>query len=57
MAVIATGDEVLDWHEMQARYLGCRLRIVEGSDHALSDFEKHLPAILQFLGFDPPPLH
>jgi predicted esterase YcpF (UPF0227 family) len=57
MAVIATGDEVLDWHEMQARYVGCRLRIVEGSDHALSDFEKHLPAILQFLGFDPPPLH
>ena len=50
MAVVATGDEVLDWREMQARYAGCRLRIVEGSDHALSDFDHHLPAILAHLG-------
>ena len=50
MAVIATGDEVLDWREMQARYAGSHLRIVKGSDHALSDFEQHLPAILAHLG-------
>lgn len=50
MAVIATGDEVLDWHEMQARYAGCQLRLVEGSDHALSDFDQHLTAILTHLG-------
>jgi predicted esterase YcpF (UPF0227 family) len=51
-AVIATGDEVLSWREMRARYEGCRLRIVAGSDHALSDFDDHLPAVLAFLGLE-----
>jgi len=50
LAVIATGDEVLSWREMNARYAGCHLRIVEGSDHALSDFDDQLPAVLAFLG-------
>lgn len=50
LAVIATGDEVLSWREMRARYEKCRLRMVEGSDHALSDFDEHLPAVLAFLG-------
>lgn len=49
-AVIATGDEVLSWREMRARYASCRLRVIEGSDHALSDFDQHLPAVLAFLG-------
>jgi predicted esterase YcpF (UPF0227 family) len=49
LAVIAKGDEVLDWREMAARYAGARLRLVEGSDHALSDFDSHLPAILAHL--------
>lgn len=50
LAVIAKGDEVLDWHEMHARYAGAHLRLLEGGDHALSDFEAHLPAVLAFLG-------
>jgi predicted esterase YcpF (UPF0227 family) len=50
MAVIATGDEVLDWREMRSRYAGTQQRIVEGSDHALSDFDDHLPSILHHLG-------
>lgn len=50
MAVIATGDEVLDWQEMRDRYAGCVLRIVEGSDHALSDFDDHLDTVLAFCG-------
>jgi predicted esterase YcpF (UPF0227 family) len=49
MAVIAKGDEVLDWREMAGRYRGGRLSILEGGDHALSDFDVHLPAILDFL--------
>lgn len=48
-AVIAKGDELLDWREMASRYAGARIRLLEGSDHALSDFEQHLPAILDFL--------
>ena len=48
-AVIAKGDEVLDWREMTARYAGARIRLLEGGDHALSDFDDHLPHLLRFL--------
>lgn len=50
LAVIATGDEVLDWREMSARYQGAAQHVVEGSDHALSDFVAHLPGVLAWLG-------
>jgi predicted esterase YcpF (UPF0227 family) len=49
LAVIAKGDELLDWREMSARYAGCRIKLLEGGDHALSDFDAHLPDILHFL--------
>jgi predicted esterase YcpF (UPF0227 family) len=49
LAVIAQGDEVLDWREMLARYGGGQVRLIEGSDHALSDFDLYLPEILEFL--------
>ena len=49
LAIIAKGDEVLDWREMAARYAGAHLRILEGGDHALSDFDAHVPEILDFL--------
>jgi uncharacterized protein len=48
-AILAKGDEVLDWREMQARYAGAQIRLLEGGDHALSDFDDHVPAILAFL--------
>ncbi len=59
LTLIATGDEVLDWREMRQRYLRTQLHIIEGSDHGLSDFEQHLPTILQFLGLrlSKSPLH
>jgi predicted esterase YcpF (UPF0227 family) len=50
LAIVATGDEVLDWREMAARYAGGPCRIVEGSDHGLTDFDDHLPALVQHLG-------
>ncbi len=49
LAIIAKGDEVLDWREMTARYTGAQIRLLEGSDHAISDFEAHLPLIVDFL--------
>jgi len=52
-AIIAKGDEVLDWREMAARYAGCRIKLLEGGDHALSDFDAHLPDITGFLGLRP----
>ena len=47
--VIARGDELLDWREMAARYPGSAVQVVDGSDHALSGFEDHLPLLLRFL--------
>lgn len=49
LALIAKGDEVLDWREMAARYASVRLQLLEGSDHGLSGFENYLPGILEFL--------
>ncbi|MBI5335681.1 MAG: alpha/beta fold hydrolase [Burkholderiales bacterium] len=49
-ALIATGDEVLDWREMRDRYAACPMQIIEGSDHALSDFETWLPQVMRFIG-------
>jgi predicted esterase YcpF (UPF0227 family) len=48
-ALIAKGDEVLDWREMTGRYPGATIRLLEGSDHGLSDFETHLPWVLEQL--------
>ena len=51
-AVIAKGDEVLSWREMSERYAGAQIVLLEGSDHALSDFDDHFPSVLAFLGLD-----
>lgn len=48
-ALIAKGDEVLDWREMTGRYSRCPQLVLEGSDHGVSDFELHLPRLMQFL--------
>jgi predicted esterase YcpF (UPF0227 family) len=48
-ALIAKGDEVLDWREMTGRYPKCPQLVLEGSDHGVSDFEQHLPRLMQFL--------
>ena len=49
-AIIAKGDEVLDWREMTARYPGARIKLLSGGDHALSDFDDHLDELFAFLG-------
>ena len=49
MAIIAKGDEVLDWREMAARYAHARLIVQEGGEHALANFGDYLPAISEFL--------
>ena len=49
---LATGDEVLDWRDADRLYAGARKTIVQGGDHGLSDFDRHLPAILDFCGID-----
>jgi uncharacterized protein len=48
LLVAATGDELLDWREMVAAYPGARHRVIQGSDHGLSDFADHVDAVLEF---------
>lgn len=48
-AVIAKGDEVLDWQEMLAQYPGADVKLLPDGDHALSDFDQHVDQIFQFL--------
>jgi predicted esterase YcpF (UPF0227 family) len=52
-AVIAKGDELLDWREMTARHAGAHTLLLEGSDHAISEFPEHLPFVLRFLQLTP----
>lgn len=49
LGIFAKGDEVLDWRQMVARYPEAEQVILEGSDHAISDFDAQLSRILDFL--------
>jgi predicted esterase YcpF (UPF0227 family) len=49
LAIIAKGDEVLDWREMAGRYPRAQLRLLEGGDHAISDFDQHLDQVFAWL--------
>jgi predicted esterase YcpF (UPF0227 family) len=53
-AIIAKGDEVLSWIEMTERYRGCKIELIEGGDHAISDYEERLPRVVSFLGLGAP---
>ena len=46
--ITATGDEVLDYREMLAHYPGARTRLIEGSDHAISEFPQYVDDVLAF---------
>lgn len=51
--IAATGDEVLDYREMLAHYPGVRMKLIEGGDHAISDFAEHVDDVLAFCGVAP----
>jgi hypothetical protein len=34
---------------MTERYAGCRMKLLEGGDHALSDFGDHIGEVFDFL--------
>jgi hypothetical protein len=46
----ATGDELIDWRTMVAKYAGCRQRVIEGSDHSITGFAGYLDEVLAFCG-------
>lgn len=51
--VIASGDEVLDWREMNARYDGAPMLLLQGGDHALTEFAEPLAYMVRSLGLKP----
>jgi predicted esterase YcpF (UPF0227 family) len=59
LLVAATGDEVLDYRDMVAHYAGARQHVIEGGDHAISDFPQYVDEVLDFcqpgLGLAPAP--
>lgn len=55
LLIAATADEVIDWRTMTGALPGVRTIIIEGGDHALSDFEHHLPEVIHFAGLRPGP--
>ncbi|MDR0934354.1 MAG: alpha/beta fold hydrolase [Burkholderiaceae bacterium] len=50
LLIAATGDELLDYRQMCAHYLGARQIIIEGGDHSLSAFPDYLDEIVAFSG-------
>ncbi|MBV7537356.1 esterase [Duganella sp. sic0402] len=48
--VAATGDEVLDYRDMLAHYRGARQHLIQGSDHAISEFPDYVDEVLAFCG-------
>jgi predicted esterase YcpF (UPF0227 family) len=50
--VAATGDEVLDYRDMVAHYDGARQHVIDGSDHAISEFANYVDDVLRFCGVD-----
>jgi len=51
--IAATGDEVLDWHDMVAHYPGAQQTVIEGSDHGIDEFADYADDVLRFCGIDP----
>ncbi len=46
--IAATGDEVLDYRDMLAHYAGARQLVIEGSDHAITEFPDYVDDVLAF---------
>lgn len=48
LVLLQTGDEVLDYRLAAEKYRACKLVIEPGGDHGFQNFERHLPAIIDF---------
>jgi uncharacterized protein len=48
LLMVRTGDEALDYRQALARYRGCQSLVLEGGDHAFSDFGDYLDVVLEF---------
>lgn len=53
LLLVETGDEVLDYRQAVAKYQGARQLVIEGGDHSLMSFPRHIPLVLEFAGLGP----
>lgn len=49
----ATGDSVIDYRTMVAKYAGARQHVIAGSNHELTDFASYIDEVLAFCGMTP----
>lgn len=47
--LLQTGDETLDYRDAEQKYQHAKLTVEQGGDHSFVGFERHLPAIADFL--------
>ncbi|MBL8308911.1 MAG: esterase [Burkholderiales bacterium] len=52
LLLAATGDEVLDWRRMCEHYPGAQQHIIDGSDHAISEFSAYVELVARFVADD-----
>jgi hypothetical protein len=48
LLLVETGDELLDYRAAVSRYAGAQQVVVQGGDHSLQSFPRHLPRIVEF---------
>ena len=48
--LLEEGDEVLDWHQAQTFYAGCRQTVLPGGDHSFTRFPDFIAQIIEFAG-------
>lgn len=49
----ATGDQVISYHDMVAHYPGAQIKLIQDSDHGISDFSDYTDEILAFCAHHP----
>ena len=47
--LVQTGDETLDYRLAVAKYAGCRQLVEPGGDHSFQNFDRRIPAAVEFL--------
>ncbi len=52
LLIAATGDTVINYRMMVAKYYGAHQRVIEGSNHELSDFAQYVDEVLSFCGIE-----
>jgi len=53
LLIVETCDEVLDYRKALARYAGANQIVIQGGDHSLQSFPRHLERILEFSRANP----